>query len=209
LKILFVLFLWTKGASAQPVDFSQYTPGKNNRALYERIISELATEFEVPVRTAYRKGLQATPHQIIIDEVQLDAYIREVESIKDKEAVARFILAHEYFHIFLKHPQALDSVRVPKEIQIKGSYGDTRKAMERQVDYLAAKHITQLGLPIEPIRQMFLRHPEFHGGNEYPSARERAEIVSSVSKKDFAETYFDNEVIQCTALLGRLRLKFR
>lgn len=207
LTLFFPFFLVGVCFSGEAVDFSRYRLGKNNRTLLEAIISELTAEFGVPVTTAYRKSLQATPHQIIIDEAQLDNYLREHQDSKEQEAIARFTLAHEYFHVLLKHPQARDSIRTPREIQIKGTYSQARKEMEKQVDYLAAKYLNKLSLPIRPVQELFLRHPEFHGGELYPSAQERAEIVLLGQNKGIEEKHFDNDVIQCVSLLEELRIK--
>lgn len=194
--------------SQTPIDFSQYHFGYNNRPIFEAVIRDLVSEFGLPVSTAYRKGLQAKIDQIVIDEAQIDKYLKDTNTPTEREAIVRFILAHEYFHVLLKHTHIRDSLRVPKEIQIKGSFSQARKQMERQVDYLAAKYLYKLGLQTEPIQDMFLKHPELEGGEEYPSAKERAEIVLLAKKQGMDERQFNHEAIHCTFLLSTLSSKF-
>lgn len=204
----FLLLLLTPQIFAySPIDFSQYRIGFNNRALFETILRDLTTEFGQPVTTAYGNSLQAKKNQIVIDESQIDTYLKETHNPKEREAIARFILAHEYFHVLLKHTHIRDSVRVPREIEIKGTFSEARKQMERQVDYLAAKHLHRLGLPTEAVQKMFLNHPELHGGTEYPTAKERARIVDLAKDPGIDERYFDHEVLKCVSLLSELRTK--
>lgn len=208
----FVLFLFCglvlqTVSLASSIDFSNYRPGGNNRPLFEAIVKELATEFGHPVATAYGKDLQAKVDRIVIDEDQMDKYVGEVQEPREREAIARFILAHEYFHVILKHPQTSDWRRSPREIEIMGKYNEARKYMEQQVDHLAGKYIHKLGLSTEPIQKMFFKHPELHGGGEYPSAQERVEIVERSKNPGIEEEHFDNRIIRCTFLLARLAKK--
>lgn len=187
-----------------PLDFSDYRPGANHRPLFEAIVRDLIAEFEHPVTTAYGKHLQAKADRIVIDESQMDNFLLETTDPKEREALARFILAHEYFHVALKHPYTGDSMRGPREIEIKGPYAEARKKMEIQVDHLAAKYLYKLGLPTEPIQRLFTSHPEHHGGEYYPSAIERAEVVLRARSPGIEQAHFDNHVIKCTFLLSKL-----
>lgn len=130
-----LLFLITNLFASTPVDFSNYRFGFNNRLLFETILKDLTAEFGQPVTTAYGNSLQAKINQIVIDEAQMDKYLKETDDPKEREAIARFILAHEFFHVLLKHPHIRDSIRVPREIEIRGTFAEARKQMERQVDY--------------------------------------------------------------------------
>jgi len=193
--------------SQSPTDFSTYRLGGNNRNLFEAILKDLQSEFGHPVTSAYGEGLQAKVDRIVIDEAQMDAYLKETKDPTEREALARFMIAHEYFHVLLKHPQTDERGRAPKEIEIRGSFSEARRQMENQVDYLASKYLKKLKLPIEPIRSMFLSHPEFHGGDYYPKAEERAEIVASAQRDEFQEEIFDHKAIKCVFLLGSLASK--
>jgi len=207
LSLLFLFFHLLTFAT--PLDFSQYQIGFNNRPLLESIIRELVAEYGVPVRTAYGDRFMVREDLITIQESQLDQYMAETTDPKEREAIARFILTHEYFHIYLKHSWIRDEFRAPKEIEIPGSFSKARQQMEQQVDHLAARHVHKLRLPIEPLRQLFLRHPELHGGENYPSAEERAKAVALAVEPEIHESYFDNSAVRCVALLGELGKKLR
>jgi len=209
LSYLLLAFLFFSNAySATRADFSQYRVGFNNRGLFQILIDDLVREFEQKVNVAYGEGLQAKADKIVIDEDLMDKYLGEVESPKEREAIARFILAHEYFHVALKHTQTDAYGKTPREIQILGKYVDARKQMERQVDYLAAKYLYKLELPTQPVQQMLLKHPEFHGGEEYPTAQERAELITQAKENGIEKSHFDNTVMKCTFLLSSLITKF-
>ncbi|MFM8270076.1 MAG: hypothetical protein ACKN9V_07795, partial [Pseudomonadota bacterium] len=208
LMISFILFSLVQFLLATtPLDFSNYRPGTNHRPLFEAIVRDLIAEFEHPVATAYRKNMEATVDRIVIDEALMDMYLMETADPKEREAIARFVLAHEYFHVALKHPHTRDSVRTPREIEIRGAFADARKQMETQVDHLAAKYLYKLKLPTEPIQRMFTSHPEFHGGEYYPTAAERAETVLKARTPGIEQSHFDNQVIKCIFLLSRLAQK--
>lgn len=206
--LFFFLLLCSKALfSETTVDFSSYRVGGNNRSLFEGIIRDLNAEFGDSVTTAYGNYTQAKTHQIVIDEAQMDKFLKETEAPTEREAIARFILAHEYFHVILKHPYAQDEIRTPDEIEITGTYSEARKKMEQQVDHLAAKYLYKLGLPTEPIHRMFSIHPELHGGGYYPTAGERSEIVLQARNSGIDQSHFDNKAIRCTFLLGKLAQK--
>ena len=191
------------------VDFSTYRPGMNNRPLYQSIIKDLGEKFGTPVQTAYRKGFEAQIDRIVIDEDLMDKYLQEAAVPQEREAIARFILAHEYFHVLLKHPHTSERGESPKEIQIRGTFTEARREMEKQVDHLAAKYLHDLKLPTKPVERMFQTHPELvHGGDCYPSGEERAKIVSEASKPGIEMSYFDNKAIKCTFFLNKLAARF-
>ncbi|NBX76912.1 MAG: hypothetical protein EBQ92_10195 [Proteobacteria bacterium] len=195
---LFALFLLQKGFSATPLDFSEYRFGQNNRRFFETIIKDLMIEYGQPVTTSYGKDFQAKIDRIVVDEDKMEKYLKETQNPKEQEAIARFILAHEYFHVALKHVQTSDRVRSVDGVEILGTFSEARKQMEQQVDHLAAKYLHQLGLPTEPVQRLFLSHPEFHGGDSYPSAQERVDSVLRGARPGIEESYFDNQFIKCT-----------
>jgi len=204
--LLFTFHLLTFAA---PIDFSEYRIGYNNRSLLSEIVRELVAEYGVPVRTGYGDRFMAKEDLITIHEETLDKYLKDITDSKEREAITRFILTHEYFHVYLKHSSIRDELRAPKEIEITGPFSKARQQMEQQVDHLAAKHLHKLGLPLEPIRQLFLRHPELHGGENYPTAEERARAVMLAIEPEIHQSYFDNSAVRCVALLGELGRKLR
>ena len=189
------------------LDFSSYRLGKNNRYLFEAIVKDLSLEFGREVTTAYGKGLQAIADRIVIDESQMDDFLKQTTDPKEREALARFIIAHEYFHVALKHTHTDQWGKKTPEIEIRGTFKEARKQMEKQVDYLAAKYLQTLKLPTTPVQTMFLEHPEFHGGEYYPTAEERVEVVVSAIEKGIDRAVFDHKAIKCTFLLGLLSTK--
>lgn len=204
--LLFSIYLLAFG---ETIDFSKYRIGFNNRTLLGAVIGELVAEYGVSVQTAFKDRLMAQDDVITIDEVTLDNYLKETADPKEREAIARFILTHEYFHVYLKHSSIRNELRTPQEIEITGPFSEARKQMEQQADHLAAKHLHKLGLPLEPIRQLFLRHPELHGGDNYPTAEERARAVMLAREAEIHHSYFDNAAVRCVTLLGELGSRLR
>jgi hypothetical protein len=192
------LFISQTLYSATAIDFAEYRTGQNNRRFFETIIKDLIAEYGHPVTNSYGKDFQAKIDRVVVDEAKMDKYLKETQDPKEREAIARFILAHEYFHIALKHVQTSDRVRSVGGVEILGTFSEARKQMEQQVDHLAAKYLHQLGLPTEPVQRLFLSHTEFHGGEGYPSPQERVEAVLRGGKPGIEESYFNNRFIKCT-----------
>jgi hypothetical protein len=192
------LFITPVVFSATAIDFAEYRTGQNNRRFFETIIKDLIAEYGHPVTNSYGKDFQAKIDRVVVDEAKMDKYLKETQDPKEREAIARFILAHEYFHIALKHVQTSDRVRSVGGVEILGTFSEARKQMEQQVDHLAAKYLHQLGLPTEPVQRLFLSHTEFHGGEGYPSPQERVEAVLRGGKPGIEESYFNNRFIKCT-----------
>jgi len=164
-------------------------------------------DFGEMVSVSYGKGFEARGNQIVIDEEKMDQLLKETVHSSERESIARFIIAHEFFHIALKHTKTSHRVRGFEDLTIVGTFSEARKQMEQQVDHLAAKYLHKLGLSTAPIQRLFRSHPEMHGGEFYPTAEERVEAVLKAQANGIEPTYFDNPAIKCTQVLGKLAPK--
>jgi hypothetical protein len=85
-------------------------------------------------------------------------------------------------------------------------YEKYRKLIEFQVDYLAARYLRVLGLPLEPVCEVF-RNEMFKESKDYPSGAERESNVLSARNDEFRLDLFSNEVLDCLDFLESLVIK--
>ncbi len=205
-------------ATAEP-DFSRYRLGFNNRDLLGSIAKDLNTRFGVNIHYGYGASLEAfanDPRQIgygfraartdgfHIGEKVVDKLVEPFEAPIDRRAVATFAIAHEFFHSLLRHPDVDGAgIPMPKGWRIK-KYEKYRALMEIQVDYLAARYLRVLGLPLDPVMAMFQRPGEFPEGKDYPSGEIRAANVASAKEAEFRLDLFSNEIVDCLDFLESL-----
>lgn len=210
-------------------DFSTYRPGKNNRALLGPIVRQLVADYGVFVDHVYgsvlaaggsdaRFGLEATrknalyddsgaspdgPAKIHIGEAELDELLAHTDAPLERRALATFVLAHEYFHVYLGHRDLLQGRKVDG-VDVKSHRG-LALAAERQADHLAARHLLALGLPLEPVERLFTSHQGLAAGNrEHPPGAERALVVTKATA-GLDEGLFDNVQVACAPRMAQLR----
>ena len=185
------------------VDFNRYVEGKNNRSLYGAIVRDLEKTFGVKVNHAYGKYNEAEPGVLRTGEKSLDELLSKFDSAEDKKAMATFVIAHEYFHVFLKHPDIALDGKSPKGFEILDRSG-YRPMFELQVDYLAARYLQSRGLSLAPVTDTFTTPGEFEASRDYPSGEHRAAVVESAAQEDFRKDLFTNGIVDCIAFLDWL-----
>jgi hypothetical protein len=203
-------------------DFSGYVPGLNNRSLYGAIAADLDHAFGVRISYGYSQdetaafsGSGGPGGQIgfragqgrgyTIGERYLDQLLALAPAADPaaKAAIASFVIAHEFFHVLLRHPD-LASHRGdrPHGFSVK-DYGKYRPFLELQADYLAARYLRKKGLPLEPVAKMFEAGP-FKASEDYPSGATRATGVRAANSDEFNVSMFQNEVLDCLTFLDEL-----
>lgn len=204
--------------SAEP-DFARYRVGFNNRDLLGAIVRDLNTRFGVNIHYGYSSALEAFGRDsrdsgtgfrgsrvdgFHIGEKVIDSLVEPFESAVDRRAVATFAVAHEFFHSLLRHPDVDAGPKSrPNGWRIK-SYDKYRALMEIQVDYLAARYLRLLGLPLEPVMEMFNKPGQFEGGKDYPDGATRALSMATAKEPEFRLDLFSNEIVDCLDFLETL-----
>lgn len=183
-------------------DFSTFRPGFNNRALYGAIVRDLEASFGMKVNHGYGTTTEARPGHISTNEAEIEEMMQVAKTPEERKAIAAFMIAHEYFHAYLKHPEALFGPR-PEGFEIK-SYSGAGKILELQVDYLAARYLMARGLPTAPIVEMFSLPGKFAASAHYPSGAERAENVKFALDDAFKTELFVNDFVNVIAFLDFL-----
>lgn len=204
------------------LDFTKYRAGFNNRNLLGPIADDLNKRFGTHINYGYtqedleayadpgRRGgfglLAQGGRGFKIGERVIDRLVAPFEYGIATRAIASFCIAHEFFHALLRHPE-IDSpgFRTPDGWRIK-SYDKYRPLFELQVDYLAARYLRLLGLPIEPVVEMF-RTQEFKEGKDYPSGLVRADNVKTALEEEFRTDLFSNDIVDCLDFLESLVIK--
>ena len=184
------------------VDFTNYRPGKNNRSLIGAIMRDLEKSFGAKVNLAYGNRCETEENRLVrIGEQELDKNLAKAKchTPKDKKAVAAFVIAHEFFHAYLRHPEVAFGTR-PDGFDVKKS--GYRKIFELQVDYLAARYIQSRGLSLEPVHELFSQ--DFEASKNYPSGEERQSNILSAQEPEFRQDLFTNEIFDCLAFLDAL-----
>jgi hypothetical protein len=204
-----------KKTDVSSLDFSTYRPGFNNRALLGPIVKDLELLMGARFPWGYSHELEATSKGggfglvsgkdggFKVGERAIDALVAPFDAPSDKQAIAAFAIAHEYFHAFLHHADiAAWSGNAPKGFRVKNAER-FRKVAELQVDYLAAKYLMLRGLSPEAVIKMF-EQGEFPASKDYPSGKERADNVRRALEPGFATELFQNEILDCLAFLDFL-----
>ena len=181
------------------VDFSTYQKGMNNRALYGAIVRDLEKTFGVEVNDAYGKYCESMPGKLYIGEAQLDDLLAPLDSADDKKAAAAFVIAHEYFHVLLRHPQVVDGDR-PDGFSLK-KYSGYQKILEMQADYLAGRYIMARGLSLDAVEAMMAPDADEPERAEYPSGADRLANIASARQVEFRSDLFVNDLLDCLAFL--------
>jgi len=197
------------------LDFARYRPGFNNRALLGAIVADLEQLMGQKIPWGYSNTLQALSQGggfglvplkgggFQVGERDLDQLLAPFDAPADRQAVASFAIAHEYFHAYLRHADLLARTDgAPASFRILQS-SRFRKVAELQVDYLAARFLILRGLPAEAVLKMF-ETGDFPGNADYPSGAERAANVRRALEPGFAVELFQNDVLDCLAFLEEL-----
>jgi len=204
------------------LDFTKYRAGFNNRNLLGPIADDLNKRFGTHLNYGYTQedleayadpgkrgafGLHAQGGRgFKIGERAIDRLVAPFEYGIATRAIATFCVAHEFFHALLRHPEVdTPGFRMPSGWRIK-SYEKYRPLFELQVDYLAARYLRLLGLPIDPVVEMF-RTGDFPENKSYPSGTARAENVKTALEEEFRLDLFSNDVVDCLDFLESLVLK--
>jgi hypothetical protein len=138
-----------------------------------------------------------------IGERMIDKLVAPFESPIDQRAVATFAIAHEFFHSLLRHPDMINyGVDRPRGYTIK-SHDKYQKLFEYQADYLAARYLRLLGLPLDAVVKMF-ETGDFEASKNYPSGVERAANVKSALEDGFRLELFSNDILDCLDFLESL-----
>lgn len=207
-------------SGAEPVDFSGFRHGMNNRSMYSKVVADLNERFGTKIRYGYSTELAAfapvSPGRgglgfaqdggFRIGERAIDQLVEPfLANSTDVAAIATFAVAHEFFHSLLKHPELIDmGSRTPSGYRVKWSE-KYHWALEFQVDYLAARYLRQLGLPLEPVLEMF-ENGDFPEKKTHPPGDMRAACVATAADDDFRGELFSNEVVDCLAFLDSIRI---
>ena len=199
LSIIFVLGLSTFSAFAE-VSVESYVVGRNNRRIIQALVTELEQKHGIRANVAYGAEIEATIDKISINEKDLDKFWEFAKTPKDKEAFIRFIIAHEYFHVALGHPDLADGRKVAGVKDMV--FMEDRRNFERQVNHLATREVIAAGLPIDVIRDFF-KSDLYPVNDHYPPAEEQLKVVESALLPSVDESIF-NEGIDCRPLLRRL-----
>ncbi|MEQ8280191.1 MAG: hypothetical protein RKU31_41360 [Deltaproteobacteria bacterium] len=206
---------WTD-ADVASTDFAKYRVGFNNRALLSPIVADLNARFGTKISYRYAPVLEAfgPPHKsgvgfadstnMAIGEKAIDKLVEPFEAPRDRQAIATFAVAHEFFHALLKHAHLLDFGSSPKGYRI--AWGDKyRQMFELQVDYLAARYLKSLGLPLDAVITMF-ETGDFEPSEDYPSGEVRADNVRIAFDEAFRLELFDNDVVACLDFLDTIAM---
>ncbi len=153
--------------------FSEYRIGFNNRAVFRQALRHLELTFGRKVDVAFgnRNCVTESPSSgvptVFLDEAYFDVvfgHVKWIESLlfslneqgfvstfsvsEHIEAVGRFIVAHEYFHVLLRHLDIFKGQIVSGvQTELKGDL--LAQALEAQADWLAAVYVREdLGLPL-------------------------------------------------------------
>lgn len=202
-------------------DFSQYRIGFNNRGLLGPIVEDLNKRFGTSISYGYSSTLEAFANPSVaggfgfgaqgsrgfkIGEKAIDELVTPFPSPLDKRAIATFAVAHEFFHCLLRHPETLThGFSTPAGWRVK-SYEKQRRLYEFQSDYLAARYLRLLGLPLEAITQMF-RTGNFEENKDYPNGEMRAANVQSAFEDEFRLDLFSNDIVDALDFLESLVVK--
>ncbi len=207
-------------SGAQPVDFSGFRHGMNNRSMYSKVVADLNDRFGTNIRYGYSTELAAfapvSPSRgglgfqrdggFRIGERAIDELVAPfLSSSTDVAAIATFAVAHEFFHSLLKHPELIDmGSPTPRGYSVKWSE-KYHWALEFQVDYLAARYLKLLGLPLEPVIQMF-ENGDFPEKKTHPPGGARGDCVATAADDEFRAELFSNEIVDCLAFLDSIRI---
>ncbi len=183
------------------IDVDRRACRQSERALYTAIIDDLVRTFGVPVRQRYGPSSQATTGTITVGEVQLEELMASVPSTIAKKSIATFVLAHEYSHVYLEHPNV---VRGHPPVGFAIHAGGYRRILELQADYLAARYVRSRGLSVTPVAQMFEDPVRFRPAGAYPSGDERILTVRRAIESRFHAQLFANELLDCLKFLDSL-----
>lgn len=202
-------------------DFSQYRIGFNNRGLLGPIVEDLNKRFSTQISYGYSSTLEAFANPSVsggfgfgaqgsrgfkIGEKAIDELVTPFPSPLDKRAIATFAVAHEFFHCLLRHPETLTrGFSTPAGWRVKNSEKQ-RRLYEFQADYLAARYLRLLGLPLEAVTQMF-RTGKFEEDKDYPNGEMRAANVQSAFEDEFRLDLFSNEIVDALDFLESLVIK--
>ncbi len=204
----FLFSMLLKVGILEAVDFKGYRLGMNNRPLFGEIIANLEKHHSFSVKRAFSREMSSKDQTIYIGEKLMDTYLEPFDA-KGREAVATFILAHEYFHIMLQHNEIncwLQGWKRKFEPKVKWD-NKVWPLMEKQVDYLAALYLKRNGLPLEPVYQVFTQFAhQFKENKYYPGAKERLASIKKAERPTFDMTLFENNLFQCGNLLTRFKL---
>ncbi|MCK6548354.1 hypothetical protein L6R52_21075 [Myxococcota bacterium] len=204
-----------KKSAVSDLDFTSYRPGLNNRALLGAIVKDLEQLMGVRLAWGYAHELEAHSKSVglgflptkdggfKVGERAIDALVAPFDDPKDKQAIAAFAIAHEYFHALLQHADiATWAGNAPKGFRVKNA-ARFRKVAELQVDYLATKYLMLRGLPTDAVLKMF-ETGRFEASADYPSGQERADNVRRALEPGFALELFQNDILDCLAFLDFL-----
>lgn len=202
---LFVLLAFQAGPlCAQEIDFSQYRPGFNNRELLRQVVAELVGRYKNPVIVAYGPHTVAKDGKIVLGEEFLDHAVKGVSDPQSRRAIITLIIAHEYFHALLDHaPQA--SKLFVSGLVISPQAQTELKMMEKQADYLAARHLRTMNLPLRPVEEFILKNPDEFGGPTHPTAEEKVAVIRSAESEAFRTELFPKISPDCGMTLSDLQ----
>ena len=208
-------------ARIDPLDFSQYQPGMNNRGLLAPIAKDLDELFGVRMQFGYSARLEAFPRMVqqtgigftthrntdyTIGERAIDKLVEPFADSEHKRAVATFAIAHEFFHALLRHADLVNwGTEKPRGFRVK-DYGRYEKLFELQADYLATKYLILRGLPVDPVMTMF-ETGDFEETKAYPSGPARANNVRRALEPGFDVALFQNDIVDCLQFLDFIAMK--
>lgn len=181
------------------LDFDDYEAASDNRPLYDAIVSDLERTFGRRVRRTYGDTSQASIGSITIGETQIDELLFGLVSGVRRKAVAVFVIAHEYAHVYLGHPDVLHG-QPPPGFSVHATTG-YRHILELQADYIAARYVRTRGLPLSAVERMFTDERRFRAAGEYPGGPERIENVRQAMAPEFRRDLFANELLDCLEFL--------
>jgi hypothetical protein len=198
-------------------DFSTYRVGLNNRGLLSAIARDLDRMFATSISYGFASeateafgtnrgggyGFGPRGHSYSIGEKKIDRLVEPEPTAIGRRAIASFVVAHEFFHVLLRHPDTFEAgVPQPKGLRVK-TYAGYRPLIELQADYLAARYLRAKGLPLEPVIAMFERQNE-PASKDYPSDQDRAKNVARASAPEFDLDLFQNDIVDALAFLDFL-----
>ncbi len=243
-----VLFLPIQ-ASTAPLLFQNYSVGHNNRRIFQAVMDDLAERNGVEVPLAYGSELTATSTTVYLNEVWFDERVRLMQAIEHAnpffertesnrllhprrtEATFRFILAHEYFHVVLKHEDTWTGKNVPGVVMKRGGRSQKLRAlMELQADYLAALYLRELNLPLSSAKTALIfadtgpfstteellsphyipKYPDYDDQVAkfgYPHVDIRDLSIELARDHGFYYELFDNELIDSSGLFSNFTIK--